>query len=282
MRENISAAFAAYEPVHYKTFQGALDAFFEQECPQIGGSRTRQTLVNVIYDMVQQFFPETNHLRQGQIVWTTVHKNARCSYGKTIKDTELTPVVLTLVQSEDAMDRARGKKLREIKKEATARLCREAYAQDGCLTETELAVMLKMSQPTVGNYLREYEAEHKTVLPRRGTIHDMGPTLTHKKIIIEKLFIEQKTVQQVMRETCHSARAIERYITTFKQILLCYRKGMNIDEIAFSVRKTKNLVQEYLEIIEIYKDRMYILNKLENYEVCVETVIERNKHSMTR
>ena len=99
---------------------------------------------------------------------------------------------------------------------------------------------------------------------------------------IEKLFIEQKTVPQVMRETCHSARAIERYITSFKQILLCYRKGMNIDEIAFSVRKTKNLVQEYLDIIEIYRDRMYILNKLENYEVCVETVIERNKHSMTR
>ena len=51
MKENISAAFAAYEPVHYKTFQGALDAFFEQECPMIGGSRTRQTLVNVIYNM---------------------------------------------------------------------------------------------------------------------------------------------------------------------------------------------------------------------------------------
>ena len=49
MKENISAAFSAYEPVHYKTFQGALDAFFEQECPQIVGSRTRQTLVNFIY-----------------------------------------------------------------------------------------------------------------------------------------------------------------------------------------------------------------------------------------
>ena len=53
MKENISAAFSAYEPVHYKTFQGALDAFFEQECPQIGGSRTRQTLVNFIYNMVE-------------------------------------------------------------------------------------------------------------------------------------------------------------------------------------------------------------------------------------
>lgn len=278
MNDNISANFASYAPVHYKTFQGALEAFFEQECPQIGGFRTRQTLVNVIYDMVLKFFPETNHLRQGQIVWTTVHKDAKGAYGKSIKDTELTPVVLTLVQDTDAMDRAHGKKLREIKKEATARLCQEAYAQNGCLTETELAVMLKMSQPTVGIYLREYEAAHKTVLPRRGTIHDMGPTLTHKKIIIEKLFIEQKTVQQVILETCHSARAIERYITSFKQILLCYRKGMNIDEISFSVRKTKNLVQEYLDLIEIYKDRMYILEKLENYEVNEETVIEREEH----
>lgn len=281
MKENISTTFAAYEPVHYKTFQGALDAFFEQECPQIGGFRMRQALVNAIYSMVLKFFPETNHLRQGQTVWTTVHKNAKGSYGKSIKDTELTPVVLTLVQDTDAMDRAHGKKLRELKKEATARLCQEAYAQDGCLTETELAVMLKMSPATVGIYLREYEAEHKTVLPRRGTIHDMGPTLTHKKIIIEKLFIELKTVQQVIRETCHSARAIERYITSFKQILLCYRKGMNLDEISFSVRKTKNLVQEYLDIIDNYKDRMYILEKLENYEVDVETVIERDVHSMT-
>lgn len=89
-------------------------------------------------------------------------------------------------------------------------------------------------------------------------------------------------VQEVIRETCHSARAIERYITSFKQILLCYRKEMNIDEIAFSVRKTKNLVQEYLDIIEFYKDRMYILNKLENYEVRVETLIERDIHSMSR
>lgn len=281
MKENISAAFAAYEPVHYKSFQGALEAFFEQECPQLGGFRTRQTLVNFIHSMVLKFFPETNHLRQGQTVWTTVHKDAKGSYGKTIRNTALTPVVLTLVQDCDALDRAHGKRLREIKKEATARLCLEAFKQDGCLTETEIAVMLKLSQPTVGRYLREYEQENKTVLPRRGTIHDMGPTLTHKKIIIEKLFLERKTVQQTIRETCHSSRAIERYITSFKQILLCYRKGMNIEEIAYSVRKTKNLIQEYLDIIEEYKERSYILDELANYEVKVETVIERTVRSMT-
>ena len=281
MKEHISAVFAAYEPVHYKTFQGALEAFFEQECPQLGGFRTRQTLVNVIHSMVLKFFPETDHLRQGQTVWATVHKHEKGSYCKRIKDTTLTPVILTLVQDCDALDRANGKRLRDLKKEATARLCREAFEQDGCLTETEIAVMLKMSQQTVGRYLHEYEQEHKTVLPRRGTIHDMGPTLTHKKIIIEKLFIEQKTVQETARETNHSFRAIESYITSFKQILLCHRKGMTLDEIAYSVRKTKNLVQEYLNIIDEYKERSYILEKMVDYEVKVETVIERTVRSTT-
>ena len=135
MKENISLAFAAYEPVHYKTFQGALEAFFEQECPQLGGFRTRQTLVNVISSMVLKFFPETDHLRQGQIIWTTVHKDEKGAYGKTIKNTALTPVILDLIQANDAQERAHGKRIREIKKEAVVRLCRQAFEQDGCLTE---------------------------------------------------------------------------------------------------------------------------------------------------
>jgi len=281
MKENISSTFAAYEPTHYKTFQGALEAFFEQECPQIGGFRTRQTLVNAIHSMILKFFPETSHLKQGQVVWATVSKDETGSYRKTIRNTRLTPVVLDLILPGDAQDRARGKHLREMKKEAIARLCRQAFAQNGCLSESELAVMLKIGIPTVSRYVRAYEQEYKTVIPRRGTVHDMGRTLTHKKVIIEKLFIEQRTVQQTMRETYHSAKAIERYITRFKQILMCYRKGMKLDEIAFSVNCTQKLVQEYLNIIEEYKKKGYILDQMADYEVKVETVIERTTRSMT-
>ena len=57
---------------------------------------------------------------------------------------------------------------------------------------------------------------------------------------------------------------------------------MSLDEISFPVRKTKNLVQEYLDIIDNYKNRMYILDNLLNFEVNVETVFERDIHSMTR
>jgi len=281
MKQQLSANQASFGPQSFKNFAGALGAFFEQECPQLGGFRTRQLLVKTIIDMVEKFYPETSHLRPGQISWTTVHKNEKGSYGKSIANTQLTTVVLDLVQNIDAADRAAGKRLREVKKDAVARLCRQAYEQNGCLTNTELAVLLKISPFTVGKYISEFESAHQSVLPRRGTIHDIGPSLTHKKIIINKLFIEQKNVQQVSRETYHSYGAIERYITAFKQILLCWKKGMNIDEIAFSVRKTKRLVKEYLKIIDEYKEKNYIMEKLINFEVNIETSMEKIIESMS-
>ena len=274
MEKNISERFASYAPVAYKTFAGALNAFFEKELPSLGGNRIRMTVVNAINAMVAKFFPETTHLQPGQTPWVTVSADSRGAYGKKIKDTELVPVVLDLVQDVDARERAEGKKVREVKKEAVARLCNQAYEQGGCMTAAEIAVMLKMSSITVGKYISEFEKEHGVVLPRRGTIHDMGPTLTHKKIIIEKLFVQQETVQQVIRETCHSARAIERYITSFKQVLMCQRKQMTLHETAFAVHKTPRLVQEYLDIIENYKEKGYIMDRLMEYEVEMETAEE--------
>ena len=245
MKKNIDANHATFIPQAYKSFEGALEAFFSYECPQIGGIRTRQVLVKSIADMVRQFFPETSHMKPGQITWPTVHRDEFSSYGKSIKQTRLTTVVLDLVRSEDALERSKGKRLRPIKKEAVARMCKQAYEQDGCLTNAEVAILLKISPGSVSKYIKEWETENREVLPRRGSIHDMGPTLTHKKIIIEKLFIEQKTVQQVSRETMHSLPAIQRYISTFKQVLLCTKKGMKTEEIAFSIGRTVILVKEY-------------------------------------
>jgi hypothetical protein len=68
---------------------------------------------------------------------------------------------------------------------------------------------------------------YDTVLPRRGTIHDMRLALTHKKEIIEPLFLQGKSVEQVMRETYHSAEAITRQIVALKQVLLCHPKGLS-------------------------------------------------------
>lgn len=92
-------------------------------------------------------------------------------------------------------------------------------------------------------------------LPTRGTIHDIGPSVTHKKKIIEKLFLQGKSVEDVMRETSHSADAVHRYIVAFKQVVLCRRKGLQTGEVAFAVNMSIRLVQEYERLIDEFSQR---------------------------
>jgi DNA-binding CsgD family transcriptional regulator len=262
MSKRSSERVATYSPQQFKSFPGALNAFLSTECPQLGGQRTRQVLVQAIVEMIERFYPPSTHLHAGQTPWVTVDKDEKASYGKRMSQTRLTGVVLDLVPAEEATERKDGKKLRAIKKEAVARVFTQAYEQGGCLTNVETALLLKMSPSTVSKYTREWELENETLLPRRGTIHDMGPTLTHKKEIIERLFLQGKSVEQVMRETYHSAEAITRYIVAFKQVLLCHRKGLSTDEIAFAVKMSKRLVEEYQRLITELASKNQSLDQL--------------------
>jgi len=256
---------STYNPMMFKTFVGALDAFFAQECPKLGGARIRQVLVQAVLGMVNEFYPETRHLRQGQIQWVTVDKDETSSYGKSMRETRLKSVVLDLVRSKDISERAEGKRLREIKKEAAVRLFKQADDQNGCMTNAEVAILLKISPPTVGRYIHEHEFETGELVPRRGTIHDMGPTLTHKKPIIRKLFLEGKTVRQVSRETRHSPEAIHRYIRNFRQVLLCRQKGLDEKETAFAVKISKRLVLEYYALIDKFAEENIVLESILQY-----------------
>jgi len=276
VKQTITNRAAVYGPQTHKSFVGALNAFFADECPQLGGDLSRKALVKAVEAMVRRFFPETSHLKAGQMPWITIHKGEKGSYGKTIDKSELVSINLNIVPDSDTKERVAGKKLRELKKDAVARLCKEAYEQDGCLTQAEIAIMLKISTPTVSKYIAEWEASHGECLPRRGTIHDMGPTLTHKKIIIEKLFIEKKSVQQTSRETFHSFQAIHRYISSFKKVLLCYRKGLSKEEICVAAGHSARLIQQYLDLIEEFEQRGLDLQKIADFDARIEAHYEQH------
>ncbi len=241
-----------YGPQAQKTFTGALEAFFVTEFPQLAGDRARRSVVQGIVEMVHRFFPATSNLRQGQTTWISVAKDEMASYGKTIPKTRMVPVIVSLLAGDEAIQRRDGKRLRDIKREAVARICQEVDAQGGCITAAELALMLKTTPTTVGKYIAYWEAEHHKLLPRRGTIHDMGPTLTHKKEICRLLFLEGKTVSETVRLTNHSTHAIDRYITNFRQVFTCKTKGLNVQETSRATKLSPRLVEEYHRLFDEY------------------------------
>ena len=146
MKEASDYRAAEFGPMKNKTFAGALSAFFEKECPHLGGERIRKVLVQAIVDIVDRFYPRTTHLRPGQTPWITVDRNESSAYGKKMTETKMTSVILDLVTPQDADDRINGKRTRQTRKEALGRLCKQAYEQGGCLTTSELCILLKAPQ----------------------------------------------------------------------------------------------------------------------------------------
>lgn len=255
MSSQLENARATFGPQRYKSFEGALQALLASECPQIGGLRSRQAIVQAISELVSAHYPAATHMTQGQVRWVAVHKDEKSSYGKKMSESKLTPIVLDLLPASEITARAEGGKLRAIKVEATSRLFLQAYAQNGVLTNSEVALLLKLSPGTVGTYRREWEKQHDKLLPTRGSIHDMGPTLTHKKIILEKLLFEGKSVETVCRETDHSPEAVLRYTQNFKQVLMCQSKGLDVTQTAFATKLSARLIKEHLALIAEYRTR---------------------------
>lgn len=252
-----------YRPVEKKTFQSALSQFLESALPQLSGWIIRDKVVKGIHDLVEEYFPAHSHLRMGQIMWPAVDEKEVSGYGKSIERTKLKPVFLDLINNEDITKYIKGEKAKDIKQNAAIRVFKQAKQQGGVLTYSDVASMFKMSPATIGVYVRQWEKEHDEMVPRRGTVHDMGRSLTHKKTICFKVIIEGKDLETVVRETNHSPEAITRYVKDFKRVHTCLKGGFNVKQAAFTIKISEQLVYEYKNLIEEYEN-LESFNEKEN------------------
>jgi hypothetical protein len=232
-----------------KTLEGILGYFLEQNCPQLGGRLMIEPVVKEVIRLFDEFCPPIDRLKMGQVVWYAVDVNEKSGYGKSIDKCKLNAVVLDLINLGDIDDLLAGLNKRERQKKVAARLFEQAYEQGSVLTSSDVAAIMRLAPGTVGKYVRETEKEHGKPIPRRGNVHDMGPTLTHKRIICIKCLKEGKTVEITARETNHSPEAVTRYINDFKRVHACLSSGWEIEKISYATGLSKSLTQEYVNLI---------------------------------
>ena len=67
--------------------------------------------------------------------------------------------------------------------------------------------------------VREYMVRTKEVVPTRGTVHDLGRAITHKRIII-KLYPKGISLQRLQGDK-HSEEACDRYIRAINKVRMC-------------------------------------------------------------
>jgi len=114
------------------------------------------------------------------------------------------------------------------------------------LSESDIGLIMHMSLQTVSKRTKSYEEKYQVILPRRGTVHDLGRSVSHKRIICRKRKLEKKSISQIARETDHTPEAITRYT----RVKFCLDKKLSINDISFVTKLSPSLTIEYVNLID--------------------------------
>ena len=231
-----------------KGIESAIKHLIRDEYAFIGGEKIQEMFAQDVVRLFRQYSRDPWNLEVGQTLWFAVDKNEKPGPAKTLAKMRITPVILSVTHGEDKNMRVNGYSPKEVRRFKVARLLNEAYAQKGVLTQADVAELLGVSAGTIGKDIREYQEEHAVILPYRGTVHDIGPSLTHKKVIVT-LFLQNVPTPDIARKTCHTEEACDRYIKAFKKVRTLYGR-MSPLEISRTLEMSERLVNEYIALIE--------------------------------
>jgi membrane carboxypeptidase/penicillin-binding protein len=237
-----------YSSAHDRFLKPAIVNFFEREFCGMFGPVVRENIADALIDLFNSLCPESSRLKPGQIVWNALDKRTRADSEKR----RYKPVSLSLVTDDEVSMFENNCPVQLIRQNVMARMIKEAYQQGAVLSTRDLSLLLVSAGSWLSHQRIEYEKKHQTILPHTGVIHDMGTTLTHKRIIIYKHVVEKKDPSVVARETNHSQQAVDRYLKDFNRIKTLVKDNKDIDFIHHTTNIARPVIRQYLQIINNY------------------------------
>jgi len=237
-----------YSSAHDRFLKPAIVNFFEREFCGMFGPVVRENIADALIRLFNSTCPESSRVKPGQVIWNALDKRTRGDSD----NRRYQPVILTLVDDDDVTMFEKGSSIKTIRKNVIARMIKEAYEQDAVLSTRDLSLLLVNDASYISHNRIEYEKEKQKVLPHAGVIHDMGSTVTHKRIIVYKYVVEKKDPSVISRETNHSQPAVDRYIKDFNRVKTLLRDNKDIDFIHHTTNIAKPVVKQYLQIINNY------------------------------
>jgi hypothetical protein len=250
MRRSAPQRSLTYDASDRKTFRSALCHLLQTEFPGTFGPTVTQLFSERVEQLFERFHPQRSRFKVGQVLWAAVAVDDPPARGKRIEDTRLVPIVLDLVTAQDIDDTiANGLRI-ETRRNKILRLFRQAHEQGAVLSYPDVSLLLHVQTSTISRAVLEHERNTGATVPRRGTIHDMGRSVSHKAVICYKRLVEKKTTSQVAVETFHHPEEVEYYVQCLRRIKLCKEAGMSVEEITQATGHSKSLVLEYLDLIQ--------------------------------
>ena len=205
-----------------------------------------------IMQLLNDYAPDKESIKPFQLLWVGVDQYDHPGQGKTLAQTAQKSIVVDLWTKEELDLLAKGSKPSSLLPRRVARITKQALKQEAVLIQTDLALMLGVSVASIRKAIDLWQKEHKEVLPLRGTVHDMGMTFSHKRMIVE-LHLKGLFTSEIARISDHDPQNVDRYIDDFERVLEFARENAAIYKIAFFTGMSERLIKEYMEIIKEHK-----------------------------
>jgi len=213
-------------------------------------------ILDTVYKVYASYFETSGNLKPGQIFFQVISIDAASN--TRLKNSKQTTVTLTLDAGAEDLKIREKKGIVGLRRHRIQRVCHETFQQGGLLTVEDLANRLfNCGERTICRDL-QYFRNNDIILPLRSTIKDMGRTISHRSIIVKEWLLG-KEYTEISRNTHHSVAAIKNYISKFKRVVSLAEEGFDTHTIAFLVKLSPMLVEEYYNFyrtVDILPHRM--------------------------
>lgn len=240
-----------YSPLRDKTLNSVLCHQFVTEFGFENKVPIAEVMIERILDTIESFLQPYCFLRPGQLVWTAVQNDGRKHTFRSMKQTPQVPVILDLVTDEDLQALADGEPFQTVRRRRHARLLQQTFAQGGVLAQSDLSTITLVGDGTVSGDVAHFQQTNNCLLPYRGSVQDIGPTMSHK-VEVARLLEAGHLEPEICRmlTPVHNLRSVERYAQSYKNVLKLLDGGFAPEEIGGILSLSDRLVRSYLEIVK--------------------------------
>jgi hypothetical protein len=218
------------------------------------GEVVAKAIVEDIFQLINTWYGDA--LPLGHITWPAVPVHNGHS-GKSPEIHQLVNVRLQMVTNEEVAllnDQklcGQRKARRAFNQARFVRWCQQAYDQGGVLTLLDLSLLSGLSEGMAGYLIRHYEQDHDATVPIRGTVHDIGPSVSHKAEVVRR-FLKGQSPADIARDLHHSQQAVDAYIKDYEITRKLVQK-FPVTEISSISRRTLSVVKEHIKLIRQYE-----------------------------
>lgn len=204
-----------------------------------------KAILDTVHKVYSDFFNTSGALRPGQIQFVVT--GIENGPSKCLKEAQMVTVTLTLDAGNEDLEIKKENGVIALRRHRLQRICNEVIMQGGVLTVEDLANrILNCGERTLVRDIKALKDEG-IILPLRSTIKDMGRSLSHRVIIVEK-WLNGFEYSQISKSTNHSINAVANYIRKFKQVISLAEENYEVHTIAFLAQISRPLTEEYVRI----------------------------------